>query len=71
MSKSLTKRNISSSTIAIIVLSIVVSILSGKNTIPLIFGINNFANIYAPTLIFSTYFIDILLHYLLTKKINK
>ena len=57
--------------IAIIILSIVVSILTGKNTFSLMFGINNFANIYAPTLIFSTYFIDILFHYILTKKITK
>ena len=52
-----------------IILCIVVSINKSNSSIGLIFGINNFANLYAPILITSVLFLDILFNHLfLTKK---
>ena len=54
----------------VIIASIIVSINSGKTTINSILSIDNFANLYAPILMFSTYFLDTLFIHLLVLKIN-
>lgn len=56
--------------LAVMILSIIVSIKSGKNTITMILSAGNFANLYAPVLITSIYFIDIFYTFLFTKKIK-
>lgn len=57
--------------LAIIIISIVVSITLKKTSISQIANFKNFANIYAPALMFSSYFLDLLFNHLIVAKINK
>ena len=57
--------------LAVIVVSIISSIFTGFNTISSMFGSSNFANIYAPVLLTSSIFIDLLIAHLFKKVIDK
>jgi len=48
---------------------IIVNICIGKNTINVMLHANNFANIYAPILLASVYFIDLLYYHLFLSKL--
>ena len=55
----------------IVIICIVVNIKMNNNTISLILGFKNFENLYAPLLMSSIYFIDLLYNHLFMSKINK
>lgn len=57
--------------LAILILSVVVSVCVGKNTIAQILSVSNFPNLYAPLLFFSAYFADLLFYHIIVSKINK
>lgn len=58
-------------TLIVITLSIICSVSTGFNTISSMFNAENFANIYAPLLLVSTIWFDILLAYIINKTIKK
>ncbi len=58
-------------TLIVITLSIICSVSTGFNTISSMFSAENFANIYAPLLLVSTTWFDILLAYIINKIIKK
>lgn len=58
-------------TLIVITLSIICSVSTGFNTISSMFSAENFANIYAPLLLVSTIWFDILLAYIINKTIKK
>ncbi len=58
-------------TLIVITLSIIYSVSTGFNTISSMFSAENFANIYAPLLLVSTIWFDILLAYIINKTIKK
>ena len=55
-------------TLFILITSIIVSISIGKNSIGSLLSHKNFANLYAPILIFTTYFFNILFNHLIVLK---
>lgn len=55
----------------VIIASIMSSMFTGFNTVSSMFSVNNFANIYAPVLLTSSIFIDLLIAYLFKKMIDK
>ena len=57
--------------LAVFILCVFVSICIGKNTIAKIISVSNFANLYAPILLFSSYFLDLLYSHLILSKLNK
>ncbi len=54
--------------ILVLVLSLIVSIATGHNSFVKIFGMRNFANLYAPILITSCIYLDILFTFVFIKK---
>ncbi len=57
--------------LSILVMSVIVSVCIGKNTISQILSVSNFPNLYAPILFFSAYFVDLLFYHIIVAKINK
>lgn len=57
--------------LAILVICVIVNINVGKNSIGLILGFKNFANLYAPILFTLVYFLDVLYNYIFCSKLNK
>lgn len=55
----------------VLVVGIIASLNLGKNTIASLLHINNFANIYAPIIMFIPYFLDVLFKHLMVSKIKK
>ena len=57
--------------LVVLVLSVVISISIGKNTIGAILSFKNFANLYAPLILTTIYFLDVLYNHLICSKINQ
>lgn len=57
--------------LVIIIVCIIVNINIGNNTMTELFSIHNFANLYAPLLLSTTMFIDLLFNYIFMKRLNK
>lgn len=57
--------------LVVIIVCIIVNINIGNNTMSELFSARNFANLYAPLLLSTTMFIDLLFNYIFMKKLNK
>lgn len=57
--------------LVILITNIIVSVSVGKSSIGALLSYNNFANMYAPILMFSPYFFNILFNYVIVLKSNK